>query len=322
MGTCHTGTSCTTTPGQICNASHTCANCTDDSGCQASYTDGRICVGNSCVVGNCHDNGGCSNGRICTNNKCVDCTSDTQCATGQLCIGGGCTNGNCRRPPTATTRPRSAPTTSAVCAPRTRLHGHQRLRRKPRVQRRFLQRGRLPREGRLHGDREDLRRATPLTCGACTGANADANCASEYGAGHICNSGVCVTGTCHDSATCTAGQVCDSTSHTCTGCGSGHRRRHSLPGRRQVRRDLHLSGERLHRRQLPHGGHLQQHGAGLQQLHLRHVQHDPDCTNAYGANHVCSGGACISGTATAPPSVAATSSASATPAWRAPRRNR
>ena len=62
---------------------------------------------------------------------------------------------------------------------------------------------------------------TAFTCGTCGGNNADADCVSEYGANHICNGGVCVGGTCHDSTGCGAGQVCDLTTHTCGGCGSG-----------------------------------------------------------------------------------------------------
>jgi hypothetical protein len=54
------------------------------------------------------------------------------------------------------------------------------------------------------------------TCTACADTTDDANCATAYGAGNICVSGVCQMG-CHDSSTCN-NTVCDPTTGTCRGC--------------------------------------------------------------------------------------------------------
>jgi hypothetical protein len=295
-GTCHTGASCTATPGQICNASHTCANCTDDSGCQSSYTDGRICVGNSCVVGNCHDNTGCSNGQICTNNKCVDCASDSECASGQVCISGGCTTGDCHvaadchdSTKVCTSNKCSACASNADCTA-TGAYGADHVCSAGSCKAgNCLVKGDCATTGTICGAQ------TPLTCGACTGANADAACATEYGAGHICNGGACVAGTCHDSTTCSAGQVCNPTSHTCTGCGSG------TAGDTTCQGDARYGTTYI----------CQANACIVGNCHTAASCNNPaqvcktftcgmcstnlDCTTAYGTNHVCSGGACISG---------------------------
>ncbi len=300
-GTCHKGADCTTTAGQICNASHTCASCTngDDSTCQASYTDGRICVGSTCIVGNCRSNANCSNGQICTNNICVNCASDTDCASGQLCISGGCTNGNCRTAAdchdstkVCTNNSCSACTSNSDCTA-TNAYGTDHVCSAGACKAgNCLAKGDCAATGTICGEQ------TPLTCGACTGANADNDCVSEYGTGHICNGGACVTGTCHDSAGCGAGQVCNLSSHTCTGCGSGtagdttcqgdtkYGPTYICQGNACIVGNCHTAASCNNPAQVCNG-----FTCGM-------CSTNADCssTTAYGPNHVCSGGACISGT--------------------------
>ena len=300
-GTCHKGADCTTTAGQICNASHTCANCTngDDSTCQASYTDGRICVGTTCIVGNCRSNANCSNGQICTNNNCVDCTADTDCATGQVCISGGCTTGNCHvaadcndTTKVCTNNSCSACTSNADCTA-TAAYGTNHVCSAGSCKAgNCLVKGDCAATGTICGSQ------TPFTCGACTGANADADCASRIRRRpHLQRRRLRLRHLPRQRRLRHWPGLRSVVAHL-HGMRQRSRGRHHLPGRRQVRVDLHLPGQCLHRRQLPHGRQLQQHGAGLQQLHLRHLQHERGLLerDAYGANHVCSGGACISGT--------------------------
>ena len=290
VGTCHTGTNCTTTPGQICNASHTCADCTDDTGCQASYTDGRICVGTTCVVGNCHNNAGCSNGQICTNNTCVNCTTDNQCAGGQLCLSGGCTTGNCRV--AADCNDTTKVCNSNVCGAcasnsdctATGAYGANHVCNSGScVAGNCLTTGDCAVSGTICGSQ------TPFTCGACA---IDGDCTTAYGAGHICNGGVCITGTCHDSNGCGVGQVCDLSSHSCTGCGSSDTTCQSdskygstyiCQGNACIVGNCHTAASCNNTAQV-----CNSFTCGMCAVDL-------DCTNAYGANHVCAGGACVSG---------------------------
>ena len=291
-GTCHKGADCTTTAGQICNSSHTCADCTDDTTCQASYTDGRICVGTTCVVGNCHNNAGCSNGQICTNNTCVNCTLDTECATGQLCISGACIAGNCKT--AANCNDTTKVCTSNNCgacasnADCTGAYGSNHVCNAGScIAGNCLVKGDCAATGTICGSQ------TSFSCGACSaGAAGDTQCATEYGAGHICNSGVCVTGTCHDSTGCGTGQVCDLSSHTCTGCGSSdatcqgdakYGATYICQGNACIVGNCHTAASCNNTAQV-----CNSFTCGM-------CSTNTDCTNAYGANHVCSGGACVSG---------------------------
>jgi len=289
MGTCHTGANCT--GGQICTASHLCASCTDDPSCQASYTDGRICVNSQCVIGNCHDSSQCSNGQICSNSTCIDCTNDNQCASGQLCLSGGCTTGNCRTAADCkdATKVCSGNLCSAcsinsdctaaygsdhVCNGGSCISGN------------CLKKGDCAASGLVCGAQ------TANFCGTCSG---DAQCVTEYGGGHICNGTTCVTGTCHDSNGCGTGQVCDPSSHTCVGCGSG------TTGDSACKNDAKYGSAYICQANACIMGNC--HAAAdcgdvtkvCTNFTCGGCSGNGDCTNAYGANHVCSGGQCVSG---------------------------
>ena len=137
---------------------------------------------------------------------------------------------------------------------------------------------------------------TPLTCGACVGANADADCVSEYGAGHICNGGACVAGTCHDSTGCGTGQVCDPSSHTCTGCGSGTAGDTTCQGDAKYGPTTICQGNACIVGNCHTAATCNDTTKVCNAFTCGMCSTNLDCTNAYGTNHVCSGGACISGT--------------------------
>jgi hypothetical protein len=122
---------------------------------------------------------------------------------------------------------------------------------------------------------------------------------SAYGSGYICNSGVCIVGNCHDSTGCAAGQVCNPSTHTCGGCGSG------AAGDTTCKGDARYGSTYI----------CQANGCIVGNCHTatdcNNTQQTcnnftcgscsatADCTNAYGANHVCNGsGQCVSGNCT------------------------
>jgi hypothetical protein len=290
-GTCHKGTDCTATAGQVCNASHTCASCSDDTGCQASYTDGRICVGNSCVIGNCHDNTGCSNGQICVSNSCVPCSADGQCASGQLCLSGGCTTGNCRAAADCNNTAKVCTGNScgacALSSDCTAAYGSDHVCNSGScVAGNCLGNSDCAASGLLCGS------LAPFVCGACAG---DADCTTAYGAGHICNSGVCVTGSCHDSAGCGAGQVCDLSSHTCSGCGSAPAGDAACQGDARYGSTYICQGNACIVGNCHTAATCNNTAQVCNSFTCGGCSSTADCTNAYGANHVCTGGACVSG---------------------------
>ncbi len=136
---------------------------------------------------------------------------------------------------------------------------------------------------------------TAFTCGTCGGSNGDTQCVDEYGANHICNGGVCVGGTCHDSSGCGAGQVCDLTTHTCGGCGSG------TAGDTACHDDAKYGPTYICQNNACIVGNC--HDAATcgdstkvcNNFTCGACSSTTACTDAYGANHVCSGGSCISG---------------------------
>jgi hypothetical protein len=291
-GTCHSGANCTTTPGQICNASHTCASCTDDTGCQASYTDGRICVANVCVVGTCHDNSGCSNGQVCVGNACVNCANDTQCSTGQICLpSGACTAGNCHLAGDCNDTTKvcaantcSGCTTSSDC---TGAYGNN-----------HVCNGGSCTAGNCVTTTDCA--ASGLICGSqaafnCGPCAVDGDCSTAYGAGHICNGGVCITGACHSSANCGAGQVCDLSSHTCTGCGSGASGDTTCQGDTKYGSTYICQGNACIVGNCHTAATCNNTAQVCNSFACGMCSTTADCTTAYGANHVCTGGACVSG---------------------------
>ena len=298
-------------PGQICNASHTCANCTDDTGCQASYTDGRICVNSVCVIGSCHDNNGCSNGQVCVGNACVNCANDSQCSTGQICLASGaCTTGNCHVAADCNDTTKvcagnncSSCTTTADC---TGAYGNNHV-----CNAGSCMAGNCvtTTDCAATGPSAARRRRSPAAPARST-ATARPRTAPATSASATSASPAPAT-----AAPPAAGPGLRPVARTPAAAAAAAPAGHDLPERRQVRLDLHLPGQRLHRRQLPHGGQLQQHGPGLQQLHLRHLQRRPPTARTPTARTTSARAAPASrATATQPPTAAATSSASATPA--------
>jgi hypothetical protein len=301
MGSCHSGAQCQN--GQICNSSHVCAACTDDTGCQASYTDGRICdtTSGACIIGNCHTNAQCSNGQVCVSNTCVNCTSNSECGSGEVCLSSGaCVTGNCLTAADCNdTTKICASNTCGACATTadcTAAYGanhvcdanHQ------------CKAGNCVTTTDCVATGQICGSQTPLTCGTCgSGTAGDATCQAAYGSGYICNGGTCITGNCHDSTTCGTGQVCDLTTHTCGGCGSG------TAGDSACQNDGRYGAAYI----------CQANACIVGDCHTAANCNDTtkicnnfacgactsttDCTNAYGAGHVCNGsGQCVSGNCT------------------------
>ena len=134
-----------------------------------------------------------------------------------------------------------------------------------------------------------------LFCGACSG---DAACASEYGSGHICNGGVCITGNCHATSTpaCTnVGQICNLGTHACQACSAGaagdaqcadtanYGANHICQNGACINGNCHVAADCNNSQQICTGNTCGTCTTTTQ------------CTDAYGANHVCSGGNCVSG---------------------------
>ena len=247
------------------------------------------------MIGNCHDNTGCSGGQICTNNSCVACTADNQCASGQLCISGSCTAGNCKTAADCNDTTKVCTSNNCgTCASNsdcTEAYGSTHVCNAGScIAGNCLAKGDCVATGTICGSQ------TAFACGACGGGAAgDTQCANEYGAGHICNSGVCITGSCHNSSTCGTGQVCDLSSHTCTGCGSG------AAGDTTCQGDAKYGSTYICQANACIVGNC--HTAATcnntaqvcNSFTCGMCSTNADCTNAYGANHVCSGGSCVSG---------------------------
>ncbi|HEY4393475.1 MAG TPA: hypothetical protein VGP64_05415 [Polyangia bacterium] len=297
-GACHSGAQCAT--GQICNSSHACAACTDDSGCQASYTDGRICNTTTglCIIGNCHDNTQCSN-QACVNNTCVNCTNSNQCSTGQVCLpSGACVTGDCLTAAdcndtskvcinnscgacTATSDCTAAYGTAHVCDTNHQCASGN-----------CVTTTDCTATGQICGSQ------TPLTCGTCgSGAAGDMVCQTAYGSGYICSSGICITGSCHDSSTCGTGQVCDLTTHTCGGCGGGTAGDTTCKGDGRYGSTFICQGNICIAGDCHTAANCNDTTKVCNSFTCGACATNTDCTNAYGTNHVCdSNHQCQSGT--------------------------
>ncbi len=299
-GTCHTGADCTTTAGQICNASHTCANCTDDDDelpdqlhrrphLRRHHLRRRATAGATPTA---------ATARSASTTAASTARSDTELRLGPGLPLGRLHDGQLpRRDRLHTTRPRSAPTTAAAPAPSTATASP------PAPTARTTSAapvsciaGNCRVEGRLRRDRPDLRRAdaallrrlrraTPTpTARPSTAPTTSASAASASPA------------TATHSTGCATGQVCDLAAHSCAGCGSGRAVRRDLPGRLRHGSTYICQSERLHHRQVPHRRRAATTRRKVcNSLTCGMCSTNADCTNAYGANHVCSGGACVSG---------------------------
>jgi hypothetical protein len=126
------------------------------------------------------------------------------------------------------------------------------------------------------------------TCVVCPD---DGTCVANYGEGHLCVDGSCITGTCRSADDCPTGEICDAGSHACRACGSdvectsgygaGHLCLSGACVSGVCRTSLDCAGGQL--------CDAASHACGP-------CATNADCTAGYGANHVCVGNACVSGT--------------------------
>ncbi|HVT08784.1 MAG TPA: hypothetical protein VHO67_15105, partial [Polyangia bacterium] len=185
VGNCHTAATCNDTT-KVCN-NFTCGGCSSNTDCTNAYGTNHVCSGGSCVSGNCNNSSECGGNQLCINHACTACTNDT--AGDNLCKGDStygpmhiCLAGQCVAG--------DCHDTSADCT-----------------------------GGQICGA------TVAHVCGSCgSGAAGDTACRTNttaYGTGYICLAGACTQGDCHDTSDdCTAGKVCDASTHTCGSCSS------------------------------------------------------------------------------------------------------
>ena len=285
-GTCHNSGECST-DNKACNASHVCAACTSDTEC-VGYPQARVCEGGACIPGTCHNNAGCSDGKVCTGNACVACTTDPQCGTGQVCLNGACTPGNCRdATPCMSTQGVCLGNSCAVCTSDGQCvsgYGNNHI----------CQGGKcVAGNCRAKGDctpTNQICNTAQLACGNCTG---DPQCVTEYGNNHICLGGVCVDGNCHTTSMCATGQLCNQTTHSCGGCGTGD------AGDMACQTDRGATYICVANACVVGNCHNATNCNDTTKVCKSNscgaCSANADCTAAYGANHVCISGACQSG---------------------------
>jgi hypothetical protein len=192
---CTTGDPCTVTGGGqgICNAGvcGACAGAQADARCTAVYGAGNVCVSGRCVVG-CNDSGDCTGGKICNTaaHSCVACNAYTHDAGDpELAADNRCK--------ADTTYGSGTICLNGACT-RGDCHDSNNCN-----------------AGRICGS------SVANACGDCTTDQQCRQDTSRYGTGYICLNNLCVQGTCHTTSDCTtAGQVCNSTTHTCGACTS------------------------------------------------------------------------------------------------------
>ena len=305
QGTCHNGGECMSSQ-QICSAtSHTCVDCTDDNSCQTSYNAADyLCITgspNKCVQGTCRVNNDCSNGQICINNTCIHCTDNASCGSGKVCLTSGCTPGNCIAASDCTTA--GDVCTANNCSPCA--SDGECLATGTGYGANYLCVGTpgtcVPGNCRAKGDCTSTNQICNTTSMFCQACGADGDCTSEYGANHICVSGVCTAGNCKTTTggadPCSGGQICGvTTPFLCGACstdvqcqdaaayGPGYYCQSGVCTAGQCRKSSDCSG------------------ASALELCNASLACNPCTTNAqcvgdpsYGANHVCVAGQCISG---------------------------
>ena len=203
----------------------TSGGCGSDADCLASMGAGYICIGGSCMPGNCATDSVCVSGQICglsTPYTCAPCGQDGDCqldpsyGPSTICVNGGCMTGDCHAdadctggkicqahvctPCTGTATCTNAPGygTGYVCVAGGCVKGQC-----------IVDGDCAP--GQICG------LTSANVCGTCT---TDGQCQADatYGSGTICVSGACVTGNCHGAGDCGAGLLC--VQSQCTPCTS------------------------------------------------------------------------------------------------------
>ncbi len=302
-GTCRDPAGCSN--GQICSASNTCADCTDDNACRTSFNSSTyVCLAgspNKCVVG-CRVNNDCSDGKVCTNNACVACTADASCATGQICLNGGCTPGNCHLANDCSGGQVGQVCKNNLCGTCSSDGECESTSTGPGPGYLCQNHTCVPGNCRSTSDASNgpTCTASKLLCSgmSCTPCANDTDCssASAYGSGHICLGNQCIPGTCHGTtgtAGCTNGQICDlANTHTCGPCasdsecaaaanyGPGYYCQNNQCVQGHCRTGTDCGGGKLC-------------DASLQ---CQVCNTNDQCVADYGPNHVCISNACVSGT--------------------------
>jgi len=291
-GGCQAATDCPT--GLVCDgATNSCVSCPSDAACRSGYGPQHVCVSGVCITGDCQTYNDCSNGKICVGNSCTNCAGDGDCqatyGSDHICVSGGCVAGNCRSAADCTTPGQicsatfqcTSCTTDGQCVSN---YGANHL----------CQSGScVPGNCRTTSDCKGgfICDTASLTCVPCTD---DASCMANYTGQQLCLSGSCTPGNCRTAANCAAGQVCDVTSHMCgtcptdAACVSAYGAGHLCVGGQCVAGECRTSNDCAG----TEAGEIC--NATTYTCHT--CASDPDCVSAYGTNHLCIGGTCVSGT--------------------------
>ncbi len=229
---CATGVACSLESGGkgLC-ASGTCKACAgvqDDSKCVAIYGAGSICADGQCVTGTCHDSSVCAGSKVCdSTHTCRNCASDLQCQNdatygkGTICLSSGqCTAGTCHTSTDCQGKKLcdSALHTCSSCSTDTQcqadtVYGNKSV---------CVSSQCVAGTCAATADCKAMGRLCPTATKICTECTTDAECRNDaaYGAGNICVSGQCVSGTCNTSNQCPSGRMCNTTSHVCVACAN------------------------------------------------------------------------------------------------------
>ena len=229
---CAVGAACTTASGGkgLCSAGtcKPCAGATDDNKCIAIYGAGSICADGQCVAGTCHDSSVCTGSKVCdSTHTCHNCASDLQCQNdatygkGTICLSSGaCTAGTCHTSTDCQGKKLcdSALHSCSNCSTDTQcqadtVYGSKSI---------CVSSQCVAGTCAATADCKSMGRLCPAATKVCTECTSDAQCRNDaaYGAGNICVSGQCVTGTCNNSSECPAGRMCNITSHVCVACAN------------------------------------------------------------------------------------------------------
>jgi len=224
-GTCHDSSTC---GGQICSSSsHTCGTCGSDAQCTSdpAYGADHLCQGGSCISGQCRTAQDCNDTtKICNGSfACVGCASTTDCTNAyganHVCSGSACISGNCNTSADCGGDQICTNHACVACAGDTDCTGD------PQYGAQHVCIGGQCLAGNCHTSNDCTSSNQLCNAGThfCTACGSDTSCQqdSTYGSSDICLDSQCVAGNCHDtSADCTGGQICSSTSHTCSACST------------------------------------------------------------------------------------------------------
>jgi len=271
----------------FCTGDNVCVPCTEDARCKDVYGSQFLCIGGSCVSGDCRTTADCTGGELCdvATNTCGACADDAACrgafGSDQVCVNGACVSGNCHSAADCT--PGQVCGSDHACQPCADDascgpdYGGNHL---------CLGGACVPGQCRMALDcpAGEICDANTNFCAPCASDNV---CQSGYGPGHLCVGGSCITGDCRTAANCSGGRVC--ISNACTGCTGDPMCRDQYGVSHLCIAGGCAPGECRSASDCAPG---QLCGPSFTCISCLN---DNECVSGYGANHLCVGGGCIAG---------------------------